>query len=84
LKVLKPGKFTFKYNAEGINAVVDVKGDIKVDVVAVKKNGTDHNDTKYNHGYSGMMKTSVPVPIVILALIAVLFSVIGFRRKKRD
>jgi protocatechuate 3,4-dioxygenase beta subunit len=62
LKVLKPGEFTFKYNAEGINTVVDVRGDIKVDVVTVKNNGTDHNKTEYNHGYSGMMKTGIPVP----------------------
>jgi hypothetical protein len=87
LKVLKPGKFIFKYNAEGINTVVNLKGNTKFDLIAVKKNDTDNNDTnktKYKHGHSGMMKTAIPVPIAILALIAMFFSVIGIRRKKKD
>jgi uncharacterized repeat protein (TIGR01451 family) len=92
LKVLKSGKFAFKYNVEGINTVVNVKADTKIDLIAIKKNGNDNNDTnknktnktKYKHGHSGMMKTAIPVPIVILALIAMFFSVIGIRRKKRD
>jgi predicted outer membrane repeat protein len=92
LKVLKPGKFTFKYNVEGVNTVVNVKGDVKLDLIAIKKNGTNHNDTnknktnktKYKHGHSGMMKTAIPVQIAILALIAIFFSIIGIRRKKRD
>jgi uncharacterized repeat protein (TIGR01451 family) len=74
LKVLKSGKFTFKCDVEGINTIVDVKGDTKLDLIAIKKNGTNHNDTnknkinkinktKYKHGHSGMMKTGVLVPI---------------------